>query len=102
MAGRSSSSTSEPRRSAMGERFNASTWLVDRHLDDGRGDHVAIECGADATSYRGILAEVHGAANGLRALGVRPEERVVLVMNDGVAFVAVFLGALRIGAIPVP
>jgi benzoate-CoA ligase family protein len=86
----------------MGERFNASTWLVDRHLHEGRGDRVAVECGADATTYAGLLAEVNGAANGLRALGVRAGERVVLVMNDGVPFVALLLGALRIGAIPVP
>jgi benzoate-CoA ligase family protein len=37
----------------------------------------------------------------LRALGVRPEERVAMVMLDSVQFVATFLGAMRIGAVPV-
>jgi len=84
------------------ERFNASTWLVDRHVAEGRGSRVAVECGDRQLTYTDLLAEVHAAANGLRQLGVRPEERVVLVLNDGVPFVATFLGALRIGAIPVP
>jgi benzoate-CoA ligase family protein len=84
------------------ERFNASTWLVDRHVAEGRGARVAVECGDSQLTYTDLLAEVHAAANGLRQLGVRPEERVILVLNDGVPFVATFLGALRIGAIPVP
>jgi benzoate-CoA ligase family protein len=84
------------------ERFNASTWLVDRNVNEGRGAHVAVECGDQQLTYAGLLAEVHAAANGLREIGVRPEERVVLVLNDGVPFLATFLGALRIGAVPVP
>jgi benzoate-CoA ligase family protein len=83
-------------------RLNASTWLVDRNVDEGRAGHVAVECGDRKLTYAGLLEEVHAAANGLRELGVRPEERVVLVLNDGVPFLATFLGALRIGAIPVP
>jgi len=44
---------------------------------------------------------VRSVATGLRSMGVRPEERVAMVMLDSVEFVAVFLGAMRIGAIPV-
>jgi benzoate-CoA ligase family protein len=84
------------------ERFNASTWLVDRNIDEGRGGDVAVECGDRTLTYADLLGEVHAAAHGLRGLGVRPEERVVLVLNDDVPFLATFLGALRIGAVPVP
>jgi benzoate-CoA ligase family protein len=38
----------------------------------------------------------------LRELGVQPEQRVLMVMDDSPAFVATFLGAMRIGAVPVP
>ncbi len=50
--------------------------------------------------------ELHDAvcrvATGLRALGVRSEDRVAVVVHDSVEFAAAFLGALRLGAVPVP
>jgi benzoate-CoA ligase len=42
------------------------------------------------------------AARGLRDRGVRPGERVALVLRDSPQFIAAFLGAAKIGAIPVP
>src|SRR5207302_8981650 len=42
------------------------------------------------------------AANMLRRLGVRREERVAMIMLDTVDFPCVFLGAIRAGIIPVP
>jgi acyl-CoA synthetase (AMP-forming)/AMP-acid ligase II len=35
-------------------------------------------------------------------LGVRPEERVVLLMLDGPEMIAAFFGAIKIYAVPVP
>src|SRR5262249_39031579 len=34
--------------------------------------------------------------------GVEPEQRVAIVLPDGVEFVAAFIGAMKIGAVPVP
>src|SRR5664279_3288013 len=42
------------------------------------------------------------AAGALKAMGVQPEQRVALVMLDGVDFPATFLGAIKLGAVPVP
>jgi benzoate-CoA ligase family protein len=42
------------------------------------------------------------AAAGLGASGLRPEQRVLMVMSDGPDFVTVYLAALRMGAVPVP
>ena len=42
------------------------------------------------------------AGNALRALGVRPEQRVLLLLTDTVRFPALFFGAIKIGAVPVP
>ncbi len=86
----------------MHDRFNASEWLVDRHLDDGNGDRVAIRSGGETLTYADVHGRVLEAAAALRGLGIRPEERVAMAMLDSVEFVAVFLGAMRIGAIPVP
>ena len=35
-------------------------------------------------------------------LGVEREQRILMILDDSPAFPAVFLGAMRIGAVPVP
>jgi len=45
---------------------------------------------------------VRRTAGGLRAAGVRPEQRILMVMSDSPHFVVLYLAALRIGAVPVP
>ena len=42
------------------------------------------------------------AGNALGAAGIEPEQRVAIVVHDGPEFVAAFLGAMKIGAVPVP
>jgi benzoate-CoA ligase len=49
-----------------------------------------------------VLENTCRAAHVLLGLGVRIENRVLLVLDDGPEFVYLFLGALRIGAVPVP
>ncbi len=83
-------------------RFNLGSWLLDRHLQAGRSDRTALLCGEDVISYAGVASQVNRAAHGLLSCGLRREERVLLVMNDEPAFVAFFLAALRLGAVPVP
>ncbi|MGH2687965.1 MAG: AMP-binding protein, partial [Actinomycetota bacterium] len=53
-------------------------------------------------TYSDLGAKVSAGASGLHHLGVRPEERVFMVLLDGLEFVGTFLGAMRLGAIPVP
>jgi benzoate-CoA ligase family protein len=45
---------------------------------------------------------VGGVAAYLTELGVSREQRVLMILDDSPAFPAVFLGAMRIGAVPVP
>jgi acyl-coenzyme A synthetase/AMP-(fatty) acid ligase len=86
----------------MTEVFNASTYLLDRHLDRGDGDRLALTgVGGDLT-YAALHDRVVRTAAGLRALGLRPEQRLMMFMSDSPDFVTLFLAALRIGAVPVP
>jgi len=84
------------------ELFNAAAWLVDRHVAEGRGERVAYRCGEETLSYAGLERATWRAANGLRSLGVGPGDRVLMVVSDELTFPSVFLGALRMGAIPIP
>ena len=84
------------------ERRNAST-LLDRVLEAGRGDEIALgteEARRSPTaSSRRMVAAVACVPDGL---GVQREQRVLMVLDDSPAFHATFLGAMRIGAVPVP
>jgi len=86
------------------DRLNVSSWLLDRHLDEGRGDRIAIIDAADGSrhSYADVAVHASRVGNALRQLGIDLEQRVMLLLHDGPDFVASFLGAIRIGAIPVP
>lgn len=86
----------------MPDPFNACQWLLDRHVEAGRGDRLALRCQGVSVTYADLLARSQSAAQGLLSLGVRPEERVLMVMLDSVEFVTTFLGAMRIGAVPSP
>ena len=83
--------------------FNAATYFIDRHLDEGRSESIAIECGDRRISYATLHEQVNRVGSALRdRLGVRPEERVVLLMLDSPEMVFSFFGAIKIGAIPIP
>ncbi|MEA2295993.1 MAG: hypothetical protein QOE86_3632 [Solirubrobacteraceae bacterium] len=83
------------------ERLNASL-LLDRNLDAGRGGKAAL-IGEDETLTFDDLARLVARTAGLLVeLGVDREDRVLLVLDDSPVFHAVFLGAIRIGAVPVP
>src|SRR6266536_2176286 len=86
----------------VADLLNACEYLVDRRLEAGEGGRVALEQGGTRVTYAELAARVGRVANALRAIGVRPEERVPLVMLDCVELVSSFLGALRAGAVPVP
>ena len=82
--------------------FNAATHFVDRNVTEGRGGHVAIECGDARITYGEVRQHVNRCGRALRDLGVRPEDRVLLLLLDGPEFVYTFFGAIKIGAVPVP
>jgi benzoate-CoA ligase len=84
------------------ETFNAAEWLVDRHVSSGGGERIAFYCQDRSMTYQGLQDAVRAAGNGLARIGVRPGERVVLLVADEEAFPATFLGALRAGMIAVP
>jgi benzoate-CoA ligase family protein len=81
--------------------FNLAAALLDAHLSEGHGDRPAFRHQGATINYSAMAALAARAGNGLRAAGVAPGDRVILLLADSPAFVATFLGALRIGAVPV-
>jgi benzoate-CoA ligase len=83
--------------------FNAASYFVDRHVREGRAAKVAIECGSERITYGQVCDGVARFASALKdRIGARREERVLLLLLDGPAFVYAFFGSIKIGAVPVP
>jgi benzoate-CoA ligase family protein len=87
---------------SLPEKFNVATYFVDRNVLEGRGQKVAIECESERVTYRELLEKTNRVGNVLRELGVRPEERVQLLLLDTPEFHYCFFGAIKMGAIAVP
>lgn len=82
---------------------NANASLVlDRQAQADRGERTAYVSDEGSMTYLELLAASARAGNLLRDLGVRREERILLVLDDTLLFPTAFLGAMRIGAVPVP
>ncbi|MEO8806312.1 MAG: benzoate-CoA ligase family protein [Burkholderiaceae bacterium] len=80
-------------------RFNFAQHLLE--LNTGRADKAAFVDDDGSLSY-GVLADrVRRLATGLRALGIRREERVLLLMHDCNDWPVSFLGAIYAGLVPV-
>ncbi|HEX6528117.1 MAG TPA: benzoate-CoA ligase family protein [Streptosporangiaceae bacterium] len=84
------------------ERFNACEYLLDRRVEAGDGARLALTGPAGDLTYAQLLDRVQRTASALKHLGLEPEQRIVMFMADSPEFVAVYLAAMRIGAIPVP
>ncbi|MDF1720868.1 MAG: benzoate-CoA ligase family protein [Minwuia sp.] len=82
--------------------YNAATDFIDRHIAEGHGDRIAFIDDAGPTTYAALARQVNQAGNMLRDLGLRAEDRVLMVMLDSVAFPALFFGAIKAGIVPVP
>ncbi|TMD11832.1 MAG: benzoate-CoA ligase family protein [Chloroflexi bacterium] len=83
------------------DRYNVGADLIERNLP-ARAAKIAIHSASGDITYADLFQLTNGAARALLDLGVRREERVLLVGYDSPGWVASFLGAIRIGAIPVP
>lgn len=81
---------------------NVST-ILDFNLEAGRGDKKAvITAENEEWTYEDIHAATCRVSRHLVDEGVRRGERILLVLDDTPAFPAAFLGAMRMGAIPIP
>ncbi|MCY1054754.1 benzoate-CoA ligase family protein [Nannocystis sp. SCPEA4] len=82
--------------------YNAAADLIERNLAGGRAAKIAYLDAFGPVTYAELAERVDRAGDLLRGLGVQIEQRVLLALVDTVDFVAVFLGAMKIGAVPVP
>src|SRR6478752_9934409 len=76
--------------------------LVDRRLEAGHGEKVAIRCAGEEVTYAQLHDRICAAGNVLTQRGIGREDRVLMILDDTPTFPTLFLGAMRIGAVPAP
>lgn len=90
------------RRLRFPEPFNAAEYFIDRHVAEGRSDKVAIRTLQREVTYAELADGVNRFGSTLINLGIRPGDRVLMVVKDCPEFFFLFWGAVKTGAIPVP
>ena len=80
---------------------NAADAVLDPDKVGADPDRPALLFHDETVSYAGLLARVNRFGNVFIAAGVRPENRVLLMLKDSPDLVAAYLGAIKIGAVAV-
>jgi acyl-coenzyme A synthetase/AMP-(fatty) acid ligase len=81
--------------------MNAVEYCLLHGLKLAGSEHPAILCAQESLSYSPLAARVSQFAAGLREAGVRPNDRVGILMLDTPDLIALHLGAVASGAIAV-
>ena len=82
--------------------YNAVCDFVDAQVARGLGEKIAFIDADRSLSYGELQAGTCRFAAALQALGVRPEERLALLLYDNVDFPVAFWGGVRAGIVVLP
>src|ERR1700751_2718509 len=76
--------------------------ILERNLAAGRADKIAFIDHRGKYSYADLADRVERFGDGLRSLGVRGEERILICLLDTIDWPTAFLGAIKAGVVAVP
>ncbi len=83
------------------ETFNIADHFLTARVASGGGDRIALRLDDRTLTYREVDRLANRTGNALRERGVRQEERVLVGLPDGPAYVAALFGTLKVGAVVV-
>jgi benzoate-CoA ligase len=81
--------------------YNAAFDLLESNLRAGRGAKVAYIDDNGSYTYNDLTTRVKQFAHALGRLGIEPEQRVLVCLQDTIDFPVAFLGSIWAGVIPV-
>lgn len=81
------------------ERFNMADYFLDARIREGRGGRIAVKVGEAAYTYAEIQSLANRARFALAHRDIDLEDRVLLLLPDGVEFAVAWFGALKAGAV---
>ncbi|OGA31073.1 MAG: hypothetical protein A3G80_08385 [Betaproteobacteria bacterium RIFCSPLOWO2_12_FULL_62_13b] len=89
----------EPVEFSIPERLNLGSYFLDGNLAAGRGDKPALCCEGRTYSFRDLWRLTNKVGNVLKELGVEPENRVLLILEDSPEWAAAWLATMKLGAV---
>ncbi len=84
---------------SLPERLNLGSYYLDINLDAGRGDKTALYYRDKSYSFFDLWRLTNRVGNVLKGLGVEPENRVLLILEDSPEWVAAWLATMKLGAV---
>jgi len=84
----------------MPETIAPTAILLDRHLGTPVEHKAAVIVDGEPVSYGTLAKRVEEVSAGLVRIGVVPENRILLFGTDSLDYITMWLGAVRIGAVP--
>jgi benzoate-CoA ligase len=82
--------------------MNAAEAVLAPALQFGWGADAALVHAGRTFTYDEVVRLTNRTGHGLRALGVRPGQRVLLMLRDSPEWVCTYLAAMKLGAVAVP
>jgi benzoate-CoA ligase family protein len=81
------------------EALNLTSYLVANNIAEGRGDKPAVYCQNAVYTYNDLCRLIDKAGSVLKGLGVEPENRVLLILQDSPEWLASWFGTIKIGGV---
>ena len=81
------------------ERFNMAEYFLYHNVEEGREGKTCLYFEDESYTYGEVARRSNRFGNALRELGLRQEERVLIVLPDRPEFVWTWFGAARVGAV---
>lgn len=87
-----------------GLKGNVVDYLFENALRPENADRpfLVIDDGRVKVSFRQLYERACQAGHYLRSIGLKPGDRMMMSVMDGIEFGALFLGAMKVGVIPLP
>ncbi len=83
----------------MPQQLNLTTYYLEDNIAQGRGDKVAIYYRDDRYTFNDILHLTNKVGNVFKQLGVGPESRVLLILQDSPEWIASWYATMKIGGV---
>jgi acyl-coenzyme A synthetase/AMP-(fatty) acid ligase len=84
------------------QQLNLASYVVDRHVEEGRGERVAAWTEGRAYTFADLRALTNRFANALCALGVGRGDHVMLRLGTSLNTLIAILGTIKAGAVVLP
>ncbi|MFZ3352241.1 MAG: benzoate-CoA ligase family protein [Xanthobacteraceae bacterium] len=82
--------------------YNFAADILERNLAAGRAGKAAYIDARGSTTYGELAERAERFGHALRTLGIRREERILICLTDTIDWPTAFLGAIKVGVVPVP